>query len=105
MKLMRAATLSVADLNRSIDLYCEWLDYSVEEQGLLDDALAGSWGAPSASGRRYAVLRPASGRFFATDGTAYAEGRAAHGFSQCAGRVKASGSFVFASPFVASIWA
>ena len=31
MKLMRAATLSVADLSRSVDLYCEWLDYSVEE--------------------------------------------------------------------------
>ncbi len=59
---MRAATLSVAELNRSIDTYCEWLDYSVEEQGELDDALASSWGSPEAAGRRYAVLRPASGR-------------------------------------------
>lgn len=59
---MRAATLSVADLNRSIDTYCEWLDYTVEEQGELDEALAGSWGCPGAAGRPYAVLRPASGR-------------------------------------------
>ena len=62
MKLMRAATLSVADLTRSIDTYCEWLDYTVEEQGKLDAALAESWGCPSAAGRPFAVLRPASGR-------------------------------------------
>ena len=62
MKLMRAATLSVADLDRSIALYCDWLDYSVEEQGELDAALAASWGCPGAAGRRSAVLRPASGR-------------------------------------------
>jgi len=59
---MRAATLSVADLKRSIDTYCEWLDYSVEEQGELDRALATSWGTPKAAGRPYAVLRPASGQ-------------------------------------------
>lgn len=58
---MRAATLSVADLDRSIGLYCDWLDYSVEEQGELDAALASSWGAPNAAGKRFAVLRPSSG--------------------------------------------
>ena len=58
---MRAATLSVADLDRSINLYCDWLDYSVEERGDVDEALAASWGAPGAANRRYAVLRPASG--------------------------------------------
>ena len=62
MKLMRAATLSVTDLDRSIELYSEWLDYGVEERGELDAALAAAWGAPKAAGRRYAVLRPASGR-------------------------------------------
>lgn len=61
VKLMRAATLSVADLDRSIELYCQWLDYSVEEQGELGVDIAASWGAPSATGRRYAVLRPSSG--------------------------------------------
>ena len=61
MKLIRAATLSVADINRAVDNYCEWLDYSIEEQGELDAGLAASWGAPGAAGRRCAVLRPASG--------------------------------------------
>ncbi len=58
---MRAATLSVADLDRSVDTYCEWLDYSEEERGELSDDLARSWGAPLAAGRRYAVIRPSSG--------------------------------------------
>lgn len=58
---MRAATLSVADLERSIRLYCDWLDYSVEERGTIDGALAESWGAPESHGARYAALRPASG--------------------------------------------
>lgn len=58
---MRAATLSVADLNRSVGLYCQWLDYGLVEQGELDAGLAASWGAPSAAGRRFATLRPASG--------------------------------------------
>jgi catechol 2,3-dioxygenase-like lactoylglutathione lyase family enzyme len=61
MKLLRAATLSVANLERSVDLYTRFLDYTVVEQGTVDAALAGSWGAPQTAGRRMAVLRPASG--------------------------------------------
>ncbi len=61
MKLLRAATLSVSHLDRASDNYCEWLDYSVAERGELDTRLAASWGSPGAAGRRYAVLRPASG--------------------------------------------
>lgn len=60
MKLLRAATLSVANLERSVDLYTRFLDYTVAEQGTVDTALAASWGAPQAAGRRMAVLRPAS---------------------------------------------
>lgn len=62
MKLMRAATLSVEGLDRSVDIYTKWLDYSVEESGTIGDDLAASWGCPGAAGRRSAVLRPASGR-------------------------------------------
>ena len=62
MKLMRAATLSVADLDRSVDLYTQWLDYSVAEQGNVTEGLALSWGCANAAGRRQAILRPASGR-------------------------------------------
>lgn len=54
MKLSRTATLCVAGLNHSIDTYCEWLDYSLEEQGELDEALATSSGAPNAAGGRFA---------------------------------------------------
>lgn len=61
MKLLRAATLSVASLDRSVDLYTRFLDYTVAERGTLDAALAASWGAPGSAGRRMAVLRPASG--------------------------------------------
>ena len=58
---MRAATLSVADLDRSVTNYTEWLNYTVEERGQLDNELAASWGAPGAGGRPYAVIRPSSG--------------------------------------------
>jgi hypothetical protein len=44
MKLLRAPTLCVAGLNHPIDTCCEWLDYSLEEQGEVDNALAASWG-------------------------------------------------------------
>jgi catechol 2,3-dioxygenase-like lactoylglutathione lyase family enzyme len=61
MKLMRAATLSVADLDRSVELYTRWLDYSVAEKGTVDAGAAAGWGCDNAAGRRQAVLRPASG--------------------------------------------
>jgi catechol 2,3-dioxygenase-like lactoylglutathione lyase family enzyme len=61
MNLLRAATLSVADLDRSVGHYREWLDYSLVEDGDLDSLLAKAWGAPASAGSRYAVLRPASG--------------------------------------------
>jgi catechol 2,3-dioxygenase-like lactoylglutathione lyase family enzyme len=61
MKCLRAATLAVADLDRSVSLYRDWLDYSLEAEGPLPADLAGSWDAPGAAGARHAVLRPASG--------------------------------------------
>ncbi len=62
MKLLRAATLSVSNLDQSTELYCTWMDYSVAESGQLSPALANSWGTPASAGQRYAVLAPASGR-------------------------------------------
>lgn len=61
MRLMRAATLTVSNLDRSQKLYCDWLDYSCVESGTICDTLAKSWGAPETSGRKYCVLQPASG--------------------------------------------
>ena len=61
MKLIRAATICCSDLDRSTALYTDWLGYSPEESGSIDGQLAASWGSPAMAGRRYAVLRPASG--------------------------------------------
>lgn len=61
MKLLRAATLTVADIKRSIENYTHYFDYSVIETGEVDAALAASWGAPGSAGRPYAILQPASG--------------------------------------------
>lgn len=61
MKLLRAATLSVGDLARARDNYAGFLDYEAIEEGALDADLAASWGAPQNAGRRYVVMRPASG--------------------------------------------
>ncbi len=62
MKLIRCATVSVADLDRARDNYCQWLGYQAVEAGVLDSALAESWNAPESGGARYAVLQPGSGR-------------------------------------------
>lgn len=62
MHLIRAATLASSDLDRSIDWYTTWLDYSVVEESHIDSDLANSWNAPRLGGRRQTLLRPASGR-------------------------------------------
>lgn len=61
MHLLRAGTVSVADLDRSRELYERWLDYRTVEQGQVERALAASWGTPAVAGARCAVLSPASG--------------------------------------------
>ncbi len=60
MNLLRAGTVTVADLARSRALYEQWLDYEVVDQGLVDAALAASWNAPATAGAPYALLGPAS---------------------------------------------
>jgi catechol 2,3-dioxygenase-like lactoylglutathione lyase family enzyme len=61
LKLLRAATLTVADLARSIDLYTRHLDHTLVESGVLEADLAQSWGAAASAGHPYAVLQPESG--------------------------------------------
>lgn len=61
MKLLRAATLTVRDLQRSIRLYADHFDYSVIEEGILPAELAASWDAPQSAGRPMAVMQPSSG--------------------------------------------
>ncbi len=60
MQLIRASTLTVSDLNYSTSIYSKWLDYSVIEDGTIDESLAASWNAPNTAGLKYAILGPAS---------------------------------------------
>ncbi|MCG8442887.1 MAG: hypothetical protein MI723_13875 [Caulobacterales bacterium] len=61
MKLLRAATLTVADPAVTAARYHEWLDYASVEAGQLSADLAAAWGRPASAGRAYEVLQPASG--------------------------------------------
>tara|TARA_R110002020_G_scaffold226974_2_gene437561 strand:- start:96910 stop:97791 length:882 start_codon:yes stop_codon:yes gene_type:complete len=61
MKLLRSATLTVADIERSADLYASYLDYAVVERGTLSQDLADSWDAPKSAGMSYIVMQPSSG--------------------------------------------
>ncbi len=61
MKLLRSATLSVADLDRSIATYSDWLDYELIEESVLGTTLAQHFQAPQSAAQRMAVMRPASG--------------------------------------------
>lgn len=60
MKLLRAATLTVADIGRSTENYCTFFDYSVIEEGHLTEELASSWDARGSSGLPYVILKPSS---------------------------------------------
>jgi catechol 2,3-dioxygenase-like lactoylglutathione lyase family enzyme len=61
MKLLRAATLTVADPEATAERYVEWLDYRIVERGTAPDDLAASWGAPAQAGRAMVTAAPASG--------------------------------------------
>lgn len=61
MKLLRAATLTVADLDAAEARYRDWLDYETVSKGELPGALAESFGTPASAGCRTAVMAPASG--------------------------------------------
>jgi len=61
MHLIRAATISVANLDKSIEDY-GWLNYKPVERGQVEQQLALSWGAENTTGLNYAVLQPQSGR-------------------------------------------
>lgn len=61
MKLLRAATVTVSDLNRTTDLYATYFEYAVVEQGVISDTLAASWNTPNSADCAYAVMQPSSG--------------------------------------------
>lgn len=49
------------DLDVLEAVYRDWLGYRVVERGMVDEALARSWGADASAGRPYIVMQPASG--------------------------------------------
>ncbi|MCC5980462.1 MAG: hypothetical protein JJU26_01960, partial [Oceanicaulis sp.] len=61
MKCLRAATLTVANLDASEALYRDVLDYRTIASGPLPADLAASWGAPKSAGARHVVMQPSSG--------------------------------------------
>ena len=61
MKLLRAATLSVADLDAAEARYRDYLDYTTIERGPLGADLAAAFEAPKAAAARTVVMQPASG--------------------------------------------
>lgn len=61
MKLLRAATLTVSDLSRSVENYKAYFDYSVAEEGTVSAGLAESWDCPESAGRPYVIMAPSSG--------------------------------------------
>jgi catechol 2,3-dioxygenase-like lactoylglutathione lyase family enzyme len=58
---LRAATLTVRDVDAAAKRYARWLDYRVVETAEVSASLAASWNAPASAGRRLRVLQPASG--------------------------------------------
>lgn len=61
MHLIRAATLTVSNLDRSASLYRDYLDYTCIEDGRLTAEHARAWGADSVAGLPYCVMQPSSG--------------------------------------------
>lgn len=61
MTLLRCATHTVRDPVETAARYARWLDYTVVEDGIIGEDLAASWQAPASAGKRYVVMRPASG--------------------------------------------
>ncbi|MEY3137174.1 MAG: hypothetical protein RL580_906 [Pseudomonadota bacterium] len=53
---IRMATFSAADLDAVERDYGRWLGYKVRERGVVSMELAGSWGAPRATGRAYLLM-------------------------------------------------
>lgn len=61
MNPLLGATHIVADVPAATQRFAQWLDYVLVEEGNVPADLAAAWDAPASAGRRYAILRPASG--------------------------------------------
>lgn len=61
MTLLRCATLVVENVAVTAERYVRLLDYVIVEEDVVPSDLAAAWQAPASAGRRYALLRAASG--------------------------------------------
>jgi catechol 2,3-dioxygenase-like lactoylglutathione lyase family enzyme len=101
------STLVVPQVQAAVDRYTKWLDYSVVEHGELSADLAASWLSPGSAGKKYAVLKAASGadvflRFVEGDDVPEYEPMRTHGWAAteiCVKDVEAVNTRMLASPF------
>jgi catechol 2,3-dioxygenase-like lactoylglutathione lyase family enzyme len=64
MKVLRdiaMVTHCVTDLDKEIDVWAKYLDYTMVERGSLGADLCATWDAQAEAGTSYAVMQPASG--------------------------------------------
>ncbi|MEL7269732.1 MAG: hypothetical protein AAGL34_09170 [Bacteroidota bacterium] len=61
LQRIRIATVVTKDIKATKQLYEDWLNHSVVEEGELSEAIANSWGTPKMAGKPYAILQPESG--------------------------------------------
>ncbi len=61
MHRIKMATIVSQDIETSTNLYQDWLNYSVVEEGVLSSAMTKVWGTPKMTGKPYALLQPESG--------------------------------------------
>jgi catechol 2,3-dioxygenase-like lactoylglutathione lyase family enzyme len=61
MQLLRAATLTTPDPERTASTYEEWLHYRTIERGKIPEELALSWGTPASTGKPYLLMQAESG--------------------------------------------
>jgi hypothetical protein len=61
LKAIQAVTFSVTDFDASKEAFETFLGYVAKESGVISEDLAKFWQAKNCTGRRYAVMQPASG--------------------------------------------
>ncbi|MEP3208172.1 MAG: hypothetical protein ABJN95_03230 [Maribacter sp.] len=58
---IKIATVVTKDVDSAKEIYRNWLDYQVVEEGTISRQLANSWGRPKAAYKPFAMLQPKSG--------------------------------------------
>ncbi|MGI9291393.1 MAG: hypothetical protein ACR2QG_09000, partial [Gammaproteobacteria bacterium] len=59
LREIRIVTHCVADLDKEISVWRDFLDYQLCAEGTLSETLCSSWGTEAETGRPYAIMQPA----------------------------------------------